>query len=158
MKKSWTLRRADSGHHTLANIIWPTIKQLLASEKPVVVSIAPESKTRDQEKHYHWIIGHAARQAQHLGAKWSLVDWKRLLVDLFARETGRPQGRVIPNLDGTGVVEVGIQTRNFNRTEGSEFIEWLMAWCALNGVELPEYVPDLPEWAVDQETGEILLC
>lgn len=114
----------------------------------MVLSLVPESKTREQEKKYHAMIGEIAKQAQHLGAKWEFEDWKRLLLDKFARETGRTHGKIIPNLDQTGVVEVGVQSRKFSKVDGSEFIEWLHCWGAENGIEFAE-------WA-DEETGEIM--
>ncbi len=95
-------------------------------------------RSDDQNAKYHAMIGEIAKQAEHLGAKWEADDWKRLVLDKFARETGRSHGKVIPNLDKTGVVEVGIQSRKFNRQDGSDFIEWLHAWGAENGVVFDE--------------------
>lgn len=121
------------------NVAWAHAKGWLgAGGGDLMMEIKPLSKTRDQEEKYHAIIGEIAEQAQHLGAKWSADDFKRLLLDKFARETGRTHGKVIPNLDNTGVVEVGIQSRKFSRKDGAEFIEWLHAWCVDNGVELSQ--------------------
>ncbi len=132
--------------------VWQWIKAMLIAGHRLVLEIRPESKTRDQEKKYHAMIGDVAEQAQHLGAKWEPEDWKRLLVDKFARETDRTPGKIIPNLDKTGVVEVGVLTRNFSRRDGSDFIEWLYAWGVENGIEWI----DAHQWIVDAETGEII--
>lgn len=126
-------------------------KNWLAAGHRLILEIRPESKTRDQEKKYHAMIGDIAKQAQHIGASWEPEDWKRLLVDKFARETNRTHGKVIPNLDKTGVVEVGVQTRKFSRSDGSEFIDWLYAWGVDNGIKWEVAVP----WMIDSETGEI---
>jgi hypothetical protein len=93
-------------------------------------------KSRQQEKMYHQIIGQIARQAQHMGAKWSAEDWKRLLVDQYLREVENIQGKVVPNLDGSGIVQLGFQTRNFTKEMANEFIEWLYSWSANNGIDL----------------------
>ena len=157
--KSWTFREAASAHALLTGSIWPKIKEALLAGTSVQLSIGQVSKTRDQEKHYHWLIGQIAAQAKHIGAKWSAADWKRLLLDDFAKEANLSRGRIIPSLDGTGIVEVGILSRRFNRREGADFITYLMAWGDSNGIVFPAYTPDTPEppaWAVDQETGEIL--
>lgn len=95
-------------------------------------------KSREQEKKYHAMIGEVSDQAQHLGSKWEAEDWKRLLLDKFARETGRTHGKIIPNLDQNGVVEVGIQSRRFSVSDGGEFIEWLYAWGTENGITFSE--------------------
>jgi len=94
------------------------------------------SKTREQEEKYHAMIGDIAKQAQHMGAKWSSEDWKRLLVDQFLRETENIQGKIVPNLDGTGIVQLGLQTRKFTKEQASEFVEWPYAWSAENGIDL----------------------
>lgn len=97
-----------------------------------------ERKSRTQEEKYHAIIGEIAEQTSHLGSKWDTESWKRLLLDAFAKETKRPRGKVIPNLTGDGVVEIGLQSRKFTKADASDFVEWLLWWCSENGVELSQ--------------------
>lgn len=118
--------------------IWTNAKALLTAGHSLVLELRPMSKSREQEEKYHAVIGEIAAQAKHLGSKWTAEDWKRLLIDKFARDTNRSHGKVIPNLDSSGVVEVGILSRKFSKADGSEFIEWLHAWAAENGVELSQ--------------------
>lgn len=125
------------------------VKAMTQDGHRLVMSITSESKTRDQEKKYHAMVGDIAQQAHHLGASWEADDWKRLLIDKFARETGRTHGKVIPNLDSNGVVEVGVLSRKFSRKDGAEFIEWLYAWGSENGCEFTE------EW-IDPDSGELI--
>jgi len=120
----------------LMQSLWPKVKAALAAGRKLTLEVKDASKSRDTEKLYHELIGQIAKQAQHLGAKWSAEDFKRLLVDQFVREIGLSGGKVIPNLDGTGIVQLGFQTRNFTQEQGSQFIEWLYAWAANNGVEI----------------------
>jgi hypothetical protein len=119
---------------TLMASIWPKVKESLKSGKQLRMEIKAESKSRDQEEKYHAMLGEIAMQAQHLGAKWSAEDWKRLLVDLFAKETGLQGGKIIPSLDGQGIVQLGLQTRNFTKEQAMEFITFLKAWGASNGI------------------------
>ena len=116
--------------------LWPKILKALASGRKLSMEIKDSDKSRDQEKLYHELIGQIAKQAQHLGATWDTEDWKRLLVDRFAHEIGLLGGKIIPNLDGTGIVQLGIQTRKFTKDQATQFIEWLHAWAAENGVIL----------------------
>ena len=116
--------------------LWPKILKALASGRKLSMEIKDSDKSRDQEKLYHELIGQIAKQAQHLGATWDTEDWKRLLVDRFAHEIGLLGGKIIPNLDGTGIVQLGIQTRKFTKEQATQFIEWLHAWAAENGVTL----------------------
>ena len=118
----------------LMQSLWPKVKAALAAGRKLTLEVKDASKSREQERLYHELIGQIAKQAQHLGAKWSAEDFKRLLVDQFVREIGLTGGKVIPNLDGTGIVQLGFQTRNFTVDQGSQFIEWLYAWGATNGI------------------------
>jgi hypothetical protein len=114
---------------------WEKITTALDSGKHLTMEIKLASKTREQEEKYHAMINDIAKQAQHLGAKWSADDWKRLLVDQFMRDSGDSGGRVIPNLDGTGIVQLGFQTRKFTKEQASEFVEWLYSCVAENEID-----------------------
>ena len=127
------LQTAEQATALMASV-WPKVKDSLKAGKQLRMEIKAESKTRDQEEKYHAMISEIATQAQHLGAKWSAEDWKRLLVDLFAKETGLQGGKIIPSLDGQGIVQLGLQTRNFTKEQAMEFITFLEAWGASNGI------------------------
>lgn len=132
-KLTITLFNESQGYKEIKRV-WIFVKELLASGQRLVLEIRPISKTRDQEKKYHAMIGEVSVDTKHLGSKWEADDWKRLLLDKFARETGKSHGAVIPNLDNSGVVQVGIQSKKFTKAEAIEFIEWLSCWGAENGV------------------------
>lgn len=124
---------------SLMNNLWPKVKESLKSGKKFMLEIKEQSKTRDQERLYHAIISDISKQAQHMGAKWEAEDWKRLLVDQFMRQHLEVT-KVIPNLDNNGIVQLGFQTRNFTKEQASEFVEFLLAWCVENGIELKETI------------------
>lgn len=112
-----------------------------------VVTVSPPSKSRDQEAKYHAMFADIARQCTFMGEKWSSEDWKRILVDAFSRvmaSQGTPlrhAGRIVPALDGQGFVQLGIQTRKFLKKEASEFIEYLYAFGAEQGVRWTDAQP-----------------
>lgn len=99
-------------------------------------AVLEKRRTLDQNALYHSVIQQIAEQSSHLGSKWDAESWKRLLLDAFAKETKRARGRVIPNLTGDGVVEIGLQSRKFTKHDASEFVEYLLWWCSENGVDL----------------------
>ena len=109
-----------------------------------MVQISEPTKKREQEEKYHAMIGDIAKQCEFMGGKLDADDWKRLLVDMFAkvmRDLGTPlhhDGRVIPSLDYERVVQLGIQTRDFWVREAADFIEYLYAFGAENGVRFTE--------------------
>lgn len=114
--------------------LWPKIKSTLQAGKKLSLEIKPEKKSRDQEEKYHAMIGEIAKQAQHVGSKWSSDDFKRLLIDQWASETNRKLGRLVQSLDGDRIVQLGMQSRKFSKEDASEFIDWLEAWGATNGI------------------------
>jgi hypothetical protein len=111
-----------------------------------VVRVSPPTKKRAQEEKYHAMIDDIASQCDLMGRRWDEDDAKRLLIDAFAqvmREAGTPlhhDGRVVPSLDGKRVVQLGIQSSKFYVAEAAQFIEYLYAWGAENGVEWSEEV------------------
>ena len=114
--------------------IWPKIKDALNAGRHLTLEIKPAKRSCPQNDKYHAMIAEIAQQAQHLGAKWDEESWKRFLVWQFAKDTGLNAGKIVPSLDGTGIVALGFQTRNFTKEQGSQFIEWLYAWGATNGI------------------------
>jgi hypothetical protein len=114
--------------------IWPKVKDSLKAGKLLRMEIKAQSRSDEQSAKYHAMINEIAKQAQHLGAKWSMEDWKRLLVDKFVREELSEVTKVIPNLDNNGIVQLGLQTRNFTKEQAMDFITFLEAWGANNGI------------------------
>jgi hypothetical protein len=124
--------------HQLICSIWEQCKEKLDIGHRLVLTINEQSRTAEQNEKYHAMIGEIAKQAQHLGAKWDAKDWKRLLVQKFCKDYKMAGGRIIPNLDGDGIVQLDFQTRKFTKEQGSQFIEWLHAWGAEHGIVFKE--------------------
>jgi hypothetical protein len=122
---------------SLMRSLWPKIKDALNAGRQLTLEINPASKSRPQEEKYHAIIGEIAKQAQHMGATWDAETWKRLLVDKYCREIGL-NSQIMANLDNNAIIQLGIQTRKFTKEQASEFVEFLLAWSAENGVTINE--------------------
>ena len=123
----------DNATAVMANL-WPKVKEALASGKQLTLEIKNASKTCPQNSKYHAMIDEIAQQASHLGAKWDAEDWKRMLVWQFCKDSSFNEGKIVPSLDGTGIVQLGFQTRKFTKEQASEFVEFLHAWGAENGI------------------------
>jgi hypothetical protein len=103
-----------------------------------ICEFRPPKKSRDQEMKYHAIINEIAASHRHLNRALDAETWKRLLVDQFRRDT-QDDGEIgeywrqhpiefIPALDGSGLVILGDQTRDFPKVVAMAFIDWLEAW------------------------------
>lgn len=112
-------------------------------------SIVAPSKTREQEEAYHAIFGEVAKQCKHLNECLDAETWKRLLLDQFRRDMlAMPDVdpvirdnlahavKMRPSLDGSAIVAVGLQSRNFRRKTAYAFLEWLNAFASMNDVKL----------------------
>jgi len=150
--KSWGIGSFAVSERQLFRLVHPTARQMASracinAPDGAIVEIKPANKSRDQEAKYHAMFADVARQAKFMGEKRDTETWKRLLVDAFARikaAEGDPVqgvGAIMPNLDGTGFVQLGVQTRRFSKRHASEFIEFLMAWGADNEVAWTDPVP-----------------
>lgn len=103
-------------------------------------------KTRPQEEKYHAQINDIADQCTFMDKKWDREEWKRLLIDAFVRvmreesnakdepDPFENAGQLVPSLDGSGWVQLGIQSRKFKKKIASQFIEYLYAWGSWNNV------------------------
>jgi len=114
--------------------LWPKVLTALTAGKQLTLEIKTANRSCQQNAKYHAMIDEIAQQAQHLGSKWDADSWKRLLVDQFLKDNGQKTGVVIPNLAGDGIVQLGMQTRDFTKEQASEFVEWLFAWGAEHGI------------------------
>jgi hypothetical protein len=70
-----------------------------------------------------------ARQLPWHGVKLSPADWKLIFLDALKREV-----RVVPNIDGTGFVNIGCSTSDLSKGEMSELQELIAAFGARHGV------------------------
>ena len=129
-----TLYSPEQAHIVLKDL-WPKIKETLQTGKKLRLEVKRSTRSSDQNAMFHSLIDLIAKQMKAAGSAWSSDDWKRLLIDQWAHETGRKIGKVAPSLDGERVVQLGLQSHKFTVEEGSEFIEWLLCWMAEKGIE-----------------------
>jgi len=132
-----TLHNAQQAHTAVTDVYQKMKPHLIAGRK-FTLEVTSEIRSQPQNEMYHAIIGQVAKQAEHAGAKWDGESWKRFLIDQWASETGRSAGKVAPSLDGQRVVQLGLQSRRFNKADASEFTEWLICWATDKGFEVNE--------------------
>jgi len=130
----FTLHNSQQAHTVLKDL-WPKIKETLQAGKQLRLEIKKTSRSTDQNALFHALFNKISLEMAKVGSKWIADDWKRLLIDQWAHETNRKIGKIAPGLDGERVVQLGLQSHKFTKEEGSEFIEWLMAWMADKGIE-----------------------
>lgn len=123
------------------------------------IVVRKKIKSRDQEEHYHALIGDIADQYVHQGRKWDAEDMKRLMVDAFKYETKTDPDlrelwdrvgdmRLVPAIGRDGFVALGEQTRKFPVALAAAFITWLYAFGNENGVRWtnPKLIAELKQY------------
>lgn len=120
-------------------------ERIAAVPEGSVVVIREPAKSRDQECHYHAIIGDIAESpppdalALLSGKELDEESWKRLLIDAFKYDTKDDPDlkddwqkfgslQLLPALNHAGFVAAGEQSRNFSRRLARAFITWLQAF------------------------------
>lgn len=94
------------------------------------------TRSLEQNAMFHAICGDLSKQKQWAGEWRDTEDWKRLLVDAWARVEAKEQVEMVPSLDGKGVVNLGIQTHKMRVGEMADLITFAQSYCVENEVEL----------------------
>jgi hypothetical protein len=79
------------------------------------------------------MLTEVATQVHWHGAKLTPNDWKLVFLDALKRET-----RAVPNIDGTGFVELGRSSSDLSKSEMGDLIELIYAFGATHGVKFRE--------------------
>lgn len=93
------------------------------------VSIRPHQhrRTLRQNSALHAALTDISRQVEWGGGRLDVEDWKRIFTAALHHQ------RVVPGLEG-GFVVLHRHTRDMNRAEVAELLEYLHAWGAQRGV------------------------
>jgi hypothetical protein len=93
------------------------------------IEFKTSSRSLPQNDRLHAMIGEVAIAVQWHGLWLTVDDWKILFLDSLKREL-----RLVPNLDGTGFVDLGRKTSKLTKEECSMLIELVFKFGAEHGV------------------------
>jgi len=93
------------------------------------VEFKAPKRTDDQNAKMWVLLSEVATQTKHHGIKLTPDDWKLLFLDALKREV-----RMVPNLDGNGIVSLGRSSSDLSKEEMSDLIELIHEFGARNGV------------------------
>lgn len=130
-KKTFFLRDANVKRNALGYVA-----NLPTDDKtPLKITIQPMTRSLDQNAKFHALVDDIASS----GAKWmgqarTAAQWKVLFVSGHAVATGKG-AEVVPGIEGE-FVNIRESTASMSKERGSSLIEYTLAWCAENGVEV----------------------
>ena len=143
------LHNAQQAHSAIQQA-WAHAKgYLMASGAPMVLEVRPETRSDRQNRLLHALFADVAAQALWMGQKRTPAEWKVLFVSGHSVAT-KQGAELVPGLEGE-FLNLRESTARMGKARMASLLDYVMAWCAQNGVELR----DARQW-VDEETGEIM--
>lgn len=110
--------------------------------KPWLLEIREPKRTDEQNAALHGLIGQIMKQRTiQNGVRMDMALWKASFMQALGEEV-----RFVPTLDGDGVFPIGLRTSALSKARFSELIEFILAWCAREGIAV-EHFDDLAEAA-----------
>lgn len=103
--------------------------QSLTLDKPRKLVIKDVDRSVEQNKRLHAMLGDVSHQVEHVGKKWDVLIWKRLLTAAWLRESG-DQPQLIPAVDGHGFDVIYERTSQLTVKQCGELMEWIEAFGA----------------------------
>lgn len=104
-----------------------------------VVTVKPASRTLDQNARMWAMLGDVSRQVEWYGKRLTSEDWKHVFSASLRKLS------VVPNLDGTGFVALGLSTSRMTKRELGDLIDLMTAFGNERGVEWSEPVHRVEE-------------
>ena len=114
-------------HKAMTATLWPQLKAMLTAGHRMVLTLAPATRSLDQNAKMWACLTDISRQVDWYGQKLSPDDWKHVLSASLRKQ------RAVPGIDG-GFVVVGLSTSQMTIAEMSEMIELAHAFGANKGV------------------------
>ena len=93
------------------------------------VEFKTSKRSIPQNDRLHAMLGEVAVAVPWHGLKLTVDDWKLIFMDGLKREL-----RLVPNIDGTGFVNLGRSTSKLTKEECTDLIELVHAFGAEHGV------------------------
>lgn len=107
--------------------------------KPWTLEIREPKRSDEQNAALHGLIGQIMKQRPvQNGVRMDMALWKASFMQALGEEI-----RFVPTIDGDGVFPIGLSTSALSKARFSELIEFILSWCAREGIEV-EHFDDEP--------------
>ena len=102
-----------------------------------VVRCGPPNRSSDQNRIFHAIVDDFAKaMPTYHGVPMDAESWKSVLIVSFAKETAGGDIRLVPDLDGGGLVQIRESSARMSKARATALIDYAMAEAARLGVPL----------------------
>lgn len=93
------------------------------------VTFAAPKRSDEQNRRMWAMLSEVAAQVEYYGEKMTAEEWKDVFTAALKKEM-----RVVPALDGKGIVQIGLRTSKMSKAELSDLMELMAAYGAVHGV------------------------
>lgn len=108
--------------------VWTQLKAMLLAGHRMVVEVKPETRSLEANARMWAMLTDISQQVDWYGKRLTPEDWKHLFSSTLRKL------EVVPNLEGTGFVALGLSTSSMSRREMAELQELMEAFGAERGV------------------------
>jgi hypothetical protein len=124
---------------------------VMAAPERTIASLKGIKRTIPQNSRLWWLLTQVATQATWQGKKRTTDDWKDLFTGALKAAAGGLEA--VQGLEG-GLMILGLRTSQMSTTEMVELQDYIEAWCAKNGVVLPDFRDGRAEGAANNRPSE----
>lgn len=135
MKLFRRLHEPTQAHIALLSV-WAEIKPYLRDGRALELVIRPETRSTVQNSRMWALLTEVSQQVVWHGRKLSPEAWKHVFSSALKKQD------IVPNIDGTGFVVLGMSTSQMSRGEMAEMMDLIEAFGAQHDVKfsLPEEI------------------
>jgi hypothetical protein len=100
-----------------------------------VLELREAKRTDEQNNALHGLVTQILKaRPRHFGMKMTKESYKAVFMHALGREP-----TMVPNLEGDGFFPMGLSTSKLSKTEFSDLMEFILAWCAVEGIEVEHF-------------------
>lgn len=111
------------------NLLWPKLKAAMIAGHRMLVEVKPETRSSAQNRRLWSMLTDISEQVEWYGRRLAPEDWKHVFTASIRKLD------VVPNLDGTGFVALGLSTSSMTKREMCDLQELMTAFGAERGVK-----------------------
>ena len=126
-----TLWNPQQGYQELLKA-WDFIKAMLFAGHRLTLEVKPQTRSLEQNARLWAMLTDVSEQVEWYGKKLTPEDWKHVFSSSLRKLD------VVPNIEGTGFVALGLSTSRMSKAELSDLMELISAFGAERGVVFKE--------------------
>lgn len=126
----------QQAHAAMTAQLWPQLKAMLTAGHKMIVELKPETRSLAQNRRLWAMLTDISEQVNWYGKRLTQEDWKHVFTASLKKLD------VVPNLDGTGFVALGMSTSKMTRAEMCDMQTLMEAFGAEKGVRFTAQIDD----------------